>query len=192
MKTPSNLPVIFRKGKKVILRPIEKADATLMQRWQNDPEVTQYLARTRPLSLIEEETWIESLGKKNNDVIVAIQVINGPFIGTMGLHHIDWVNRTAVTGACIGDKEQQGKGYGTDAKMILLDYAFNTLGLRKIKSSAIAFNGRSLGFNAKCGYEEEGRRVREIYRNGEYHDEVLTAVFCENWLPLWTEYKKGL
>ena len=192
MNVSKNMPIIFRRGKKIFFRPIEKADAPTMQRWQNDPEVSRFLTSTRPFTLTDEESWVEGLGKRKEDVVLAIEVINGPFIGTMGLHGISWTNRTATTGTCIGEKEHQGKGYGTDAKMILLDYAFNTLNLRKINSSAIAYNGRSIGFNTKCGYKEEGRRKQEIFRDGEYHDKVLLAVFKEDWLPLWEEYKKDL
>lgn len=191
MSDDTKHPVIFRQGKRVILRPIEKEDAQAMQVWQNDPAVTKFLMRGFPLSLQEEEDWVLGLPKRSHtDVVLAIQVIDGPFIGTMGLHRINWVDRTATTGTAIGQKEYWGKGYGTDAKMILLDYAFNTLGLRKINSAAIGFNGRSIGFNSKCGYKEEGRLRQQIYRDGEYHDEVLLAVFREDWLPLWEEYKK--
>ncbi len=183
---------IFRKGKKVILRPIEKADVPLMYMWQNDPEVTRFLVRNFPLTMQNEEDWVEKLSKNSQtEVVLAIEVIGGPFIGTMGLHKINWVNRTATTGTAIGNKDYQGKGFGTDAKMILLDYAFNTLGLRKINSAAIAFNARSIGFNTHCGYKEEGRLKDQIYCDGEYHDEVLLAVFKEDWSPLWEEYKKS-
>ena len=37
----------------------------------------------------------------------------------------------------IGEKSYWGKGYGTDAKMVLLDYAFSELGFRMVKSEAL-------------------------------------------------------
>ena len=75
--------------------------------------------------------------------------------------------------------------------MFLLSHAFLTLNLRKVCSDAIEYNGASLGFNANCGYAEEGRRKRQIYRDGKYWDQVFTAVFKEDWLPLWENYQNN-
>jgi RimJ/RimL family protein N-acetyltransferase len=107
----------------------------------------------------------------------------------MGLHHISWIHRTATTGALIGEAQYRGNGYGTEAKMLLLDYAFRTLNLRKVCSNVIAFNERSQRYNEKCGYQVEGTQRKHIFRGGVYHDLILMAVFCEDWLPLWEAWK---
>ncbi|MBP9760373.1 MAG: GNAT family N-acetyltransferase, partial [Candidatus Pacebacteria bacterium] len=105
-------------------------------------------------------------------------------------HHISWINRTATSGAFIGDVAHQGQGYGTEAKMLLLDYAFNTLNLRKVCSTVLAFNGRSQRYNEKCGYVVEGVQKAQVFRDGSYHDLILMAVFRDDWLPVWREYQK--
>ncbi len=84
----------------------------------------------------------------------------------------------------------QGQGYGTEAKMLLLDYAFNTLNLRKVCSTVLAFNGRSQRYNEKCGYVVEGVQKAQVFRDGSYHDLILMAVFRDDWLPVWREYQK--
>ena len=106
----------------------------------------------------------------------------------MGIHHINWVNGTATTGAIIGEVENRGKGYGTDAKMTLLNYMFNTLNLRKICSEVIEYNTRSYNYSLGCGYREEGRKIKHIFRNGQYWDLIQLAVFKEDWLPIWAKY----
>ena len=184
--------VVFRTGKKVILRPMRKStDLEACLRWINDPEVTRFLVARFPTTETMEVEWFDSQGKSKNDVILAIETLpEHVLIGTMGLHRISWEDGVATTGAIIGEKEYWGKGYGKEAKMLLLDYDFNTLNLRKICSSVKAFNGRSLSYNKRCGYQEEGRRVKQFFVDGEYHDEILLAVFREDWLPLWLEYQK--
>lgn len=107
----------------------------------------------------------------------------------MGLHEINWINRNAVTGTLIGEKEHRGKGYGTDAKMLLLDFAFNALGLHKVCSRVFAFNGRSRRYGEKCGYTVEGVLKEQHFHNGEFHDELVMAVFRRDWLPLWEAYR---
>jgi RimJ/RimL family protein N-acetyltransferase len=74
--------------------------------------------------------------------------------------------------------------------MLLLDFAFNALDLYAILSKVLGFNGRSLAYGKKCGYEEVGRIQNWIRKNGTRHDEVLLVVTQERWRPLWDEYSK--
>lgn len=185
-------PVIFLEGKKVILRPLDKrTDAEPMLRWINDPEVRFNLATIFPQTWKSEEEFIESAGNNAHGVILGIVAKEtGGFIGVMSLNGIDWPNRNATTGALIGEKKYWGQGYGTDAKMILLDYAFNTLNLHTVSSCVIAFNKRSIAYNTHCGYKVEGVRKACIFRAGRYWDKILLGVLKKDWLPIWRRYQK--
>ncbi|MDB5188218.1 MAG: GCN5-related N-acetyltransferase [Candidatus Kaiserbacteria bacterium] len=185
--------IVFRQGKRVLLRPLERADIPTLRRWMNDPEITQFLMRAFPLMEKEEEEWIENKHMNQNDVALGIVTVeNKKLIGSIGLHGINWQHRTATTGTVLGEKECWGKGYGTEAKMLLLDFAFNTLDLYGVVSRVLSHNGRSLAYGKKCGYEEVGRLPQWIRRqNGERCDEVLLIVTQEKWGPLWQEYLKN-
>lgn len=182
--------VVFLRGRKVIMRPLDKErDLDSLQRWINDPEVNQFLLAHRPITPTGEANWLDSL-EKSDDVVLGIETFDGTLIGTMGLHKFSWKDRIATTGALIGEKDYWGQGYGTDAKMTLLDYAFNTLNLRKICSSVLEFNKRSLQYNLHCGYQIEGRRKAQVFRNGQYWDEILLGLFKEDWQPIWERYRE--
>jgi RimJ/RimL family protein N-acetyltransferase len=187
-KLPS---VVFLKGKNVDLRPVMKSDVPHLVRWFNDPEVRYFLEAYLPQMEQDEEKWVEGLSKdkKENIVLVILTKASKP-IGVMGIHNIRWRDRVATTGASIGEKEYWGKGLGSEAKMLLLDYAFNTLNLRKICSNAIAYNERSIRYSLKCGYQEEGRLKAHIFRAGEYHDLVQLAIFRDGFGSVWEKYKK--
>ena len=190
-KKDKKKPIIFLKGNKVILRPLRKeTDLEHTTRWINDPEVNVFLSFFMPMSHQEESEFFDNLPKRKEDIVFAIDTHDGEFIGLMGIHRINWKDRTATTGAVIGEKKYWGKGYGTDAKMILLDYAFNTLNLRKICSSVIAYNKRSLQYNLHCGYKVEGIRRKQFFRKGKYWDEVELGLFKNEWLPYWKKYQK--
>lgn len=191
-KAESKKPaLVFLRGKKTILRPLRKAtDFELCLRWINDPEVNQYLLSYFPVTEKKEKEWFNRLANNPTEIVLGIETLAGKLIGNMALVHINAKDRTALTGALIGEKEYWGKGYGTDAKMTLLNYAFNTLNLRKINSSVYAHNKRSLKYNLKCGYKVEGVRKKQIFRNGKYRDEILLAVFKEDWLPIWNRYQR--
>lgn len=183
--------IIFLKGKRIILRPMNKeTDLKKCLIWVNDPEVTFFLSMIYPIDKIAEEKWFDNLSNNKNNIALAIETLKGEFIGTMGLHDINWQNRTATTGALIGEKKYWGKGYGTEAKMLMLNYAFNTLNLRKINSLVISYNQRSLRYSLHCGYEIEGRKKKEIYKNGRYWDLIQLGLFKNQWLKIWKKYQK--
>ena len=157
-------------------------------KWINDPEVRQFVTRVFPATEGQEREWLESASKKTETDIVLVIEVKGEPIGTIGIHGINWKDRTATTGALIGEKDYWDKGYGTDAKMVLLDYAFNTLNLRKIMSRVKAFNKRSIAYSLHCGYTVEGRLRRQHFVGGRYWDEIILGLFKNQWLPCWQKY----
>jgi RimJ/RimL family protein N-acetyltransferase len=176
-------PIVFLKGKNVNLRPVSKLDVPYLVRWINDPDVRYFLEAYLPQNEQDEEKWVENLSKeKSRDIVFIIETKAGKPIGLMGIHNIKWRDRVATTGALIGEKAYWGKGLGSEAKMLLLDYAFNTLNLRKMCSGAIAFNERSIRYSLRCGYKEEGRLRAHIFRAGRYWDLVQLAIFQEDFL----------
>src|SRR3989344_8280763 len=182
--------VVFLKGKSVNLRPVFKSDLPQIVRWINDPEVRNFLNAHLPQSEQDEERWLENLSKnKDTDLVLVIETTEGRVIGLMGLHKINWRDRVAITGALIGEKEYWGKGFGTDAKVTLLNYAFNTLNLHKICSGVIAFNGRSLQYSLHCGYKIEGRSRKQVFKRGKYWDLIQLGLFKNEWLPIWRHYQ---
>lgn len=186
----SNTGVVFLSGKLVNLRPISKLDIPTITRWINNPEVRHYLSTIFPQTEKAEEEWYEKISNSKTDIVLVIETKAGVAIGLMGIHRIDWVNRNATTGAVIGEKEYWGKGYGTDAKMILLEYIFHTLNIHKVGSSVFTFNKRSLHYSLHCGYKVEGRKRKHIWRSGKYWDLIELAVFYPDWLPIWKKYRK--
>jgi RimJ/RimL family protein N-acetyltransferase len=191
MKKQEENHIVFLKGKKTILRPLLERDIPLLLRWVNDPEIRQFITRVFPAMENDEKEWLERLHRHSDkEVVLIMETLGHTPIGTMGIHGIDWRNRVATTGALIGEKSFWGKGYGTDAKMILLDYALNRLNLRKIMSRVYAFNKRSLAYSLHCGYRIEGRLKESVFINGRYWDEYILGLFKRWWLPYWEKYRK--
>jgi len=190
--TKPNDDVVFLRGKRLYLRPLTKEDIPFFLRWMNDQEVIHFLATFLPVTEADENEWFEQLQKKKNEEIVLgiVDAKSGKLIGSMGIHRISWKDRTATTGAVIGDKKFWGKGYGTEAKMLLLNYAFNVLNLRKISSLVYSYNKRSQAYSEKCGYKVEGVLKAHIFKNGRYWNVINLAVFKKDWQPRWDAFRK--
>lgn len=188
----SELPVFLR-GRKTILRPPNKeTDLNAMWSWVNDPETTQFVLVFLPQTNVQEGEWFDRIGKDDKNIVLAMEAGDKErkLIGSIGIHQISWKDRVATTGTLIGEKEYWGKGYGTDAKMQILNYCFNTLNLHKICSAVIEYNERSLRYSLHCGYQVEGRRRRHLFRNGRYWDMIELGLFREEWEPIWERYQE--
>jgi len=185
-------PIIFRAGKRLYLRPVEEGDLPYFVRWFNNAEITKFLHAFKPATIEDEREWFSSISKrKGSDLIFSIVLFEDHrLIGNTGLHRIDYRHGTATTGSVIGDQEMWQKGFGSEAKMVLLNYAFNTLNLRKINSHVYGFNARSKGHLEKCGYRQEGVQKDQFFVDGRFEDIINMAVFKEDWIPLWEKFRK--
>jgi UDP-4-amino-4,6-dideoxy-N-acetyl-beta-L-altrosamine N-acetyltransferase len=163
------------KGKKVILRALEKEDLTHCVRWINDSEITKGLGIIFPISQYEEEKWYENYVKDEKNKIFAIET-EKTYIGNVGLHDIDWINRKALLGIMIGEKKYLSKGYGTDAITTLLEFAFDTMNLNKISLTVFENNQRAIRCYEKCGFTREGVMREDLFRDGKFHDTLFMSI----------------
>ncbi len=170
--------VVFLASSRLILRPPQKGDIKSFVVWRNDQEVGQYTFSYLPAFESDEENWLAGLAeRKNRDIILAMETNEGELIGKIELRNIFWKDRVATLIINIGNKEYWGKGYGMEAVKILLRYAFVSLGLRKICLSVFGNNKRAIACYIKCGFEQEGMRKEQFYKDGRYEDEILMAIF---------------
>jgi RimJ/RimL family protein N-acetyltransferase len=168
--------VICLKGERVILRPFEIAtDFELFVKWINEKDIVRCLLRIVPTYRHSQLAWFQSL-PNSTDIVFTVETVDGSIIGMIGLEKINLIDGTAFTWQIIGDKKMRGRGFGTEAKTLILDYAFNTLRLEKILAEVIAFNSSSLRYNEKSGFREEGRLRSQIFREGARHDLVLLGI----------------
>ncbi|MBX3069491.1 MAG: GNAT family N-acetyltransferase [Thermomicrobiales bacterium] len=80
----------------------------------------------------------------------------GELIGCTGLESISWTDGAAETETEIFRPEHRNAGYGTEAKHLLLEYAFEQLGLHTIVSFVAETNTRSAAALRKQGYRDAG------------------------------------
>lgn len=173
------------RGIKVLLRPVKRSDINHFLKWYNDPEVIQYLTMYLPMTEISEEKWIEEASTNKDMIIFVIEAILNNLqrkpIGSCGLNNVNGKDHCAEFGIAIGEKEYWGDGYGTEAARLLIDYGFRQLNLHRISSGVYEFNVRSEKMHKKLGFIEEGRRRKEVYKDGEYQDKIVLGILKEEW-----------
>jgi [ribosomal protein S5]-alanine N-acetyltransferase len=148
----------------------------------NDHEVTRNLRRYLPLSLREEEGFIDKLGQDEHGFAVGIVVRETDrLVGGTGLHQMDFRNRHTQFGIFIGDKAEWGKGYGTEATWLMVKYACETLNLHRVWLHVYEDNPRGIRAYEKVGFRREGVLRQDNYRDGRYWDTLVMAVLRDEW-----------
>jgi RimJ/RimL family protein N-acetyltransferase len=170
------------RGTKTRLRALEHQDLPYFVRWINDPETRHFMYMRYPLSMTEEEKWWEGFLERQNDHIFAIEADDGAYIGNLGLHDIERENRRAELGIIIGDKAYWGQGYGTDAILAMLGWAFGYLNLNRVSLRVYDYNERAIRCYQKCGFQHEGTMRQACYRDGQYHDEHIMGILRAEFL----------
>jgi RimJ/RimL family protein N-acetyltransferase len=182
---PEARPII--RGELVYLRPSERGDLPDFVRWFNDAEVLRHLAMYAPMGQAAEERWFERMleaqGKTDYHFVICL-LADGRAIGTTGLHAIDFVNGTAEFGIAIGEKEEWGKGYGTDALRAISDFGFGQLRLERIGLDVYADNARGRRTYEKAGFVHEGTKRRAHYADGAHQDVHVMSLLRSEWEAL--------
>ncbi len=184
---------MFRSGKSVYLRPLGSGDLPFLLDLDNDPAVNEFFVHHRPVTLDVAKKRLEKrLLDEGNNVYLGIAFIEkSDLLGSINLHRVDLVHGTAWVEVKI-DVRWWGKGCGYEAIMILLNYAFNQLNLRKVCWGTLGSNAKGIRCAQKCGFTEDGRMKGQFQRGGSLIDDVYLSVFRENWLPVWGKYQQGL
>jgi len=167
-------PIVNIVGEKVALGPRRRDLLPLYQQWMNDFEVTRTLGvGWRPITWEFEEAWYARVSQNEREIGFTIyERASLRPIGSTGLHDVDHQHRTAGFGIVIGEKDCWGKGYGTEATVLTLDYAFTGLGLHNVILTVYADNERGLRAYTRAGFRVIGRRREALRRGGQANDVV--------------------
>ena len=176
-------------GERIYLSPRNVEDVEIFTEWMNDFFVTDYTGRSYQTVTLQEEK--EHLEKRaiNKSVFAIIDSEKDEMIGTVGLHEIDNINRTATLGIFIGNKNYWSKSYGTEAIKLILDFGFNYLNLNNIDLALMEFNQRALKCYEKCGFKEIGRKRKCKFINGKYYDSILMDILAEEFTESYIKNK---
>jgi RimJ/RimL family protein N-acetyltransferase len=77
---------------------------------------------------------------------------------------------------CAAGKKYYGKGAGTEAARLMLEYGFNVLELHRIDLEVFTFNPRAIHVYEKLGFKREGVRREVLLLEGTYHDSIVMGL----------------
>lgn len=169
-------------GKRIRLRAFEGTDAAANHEFVNDPETLRGMMSGIPFpsSYADEQQWLSQQSSyTRGEYQFAVETVDGDELaGRCGIIRVDWKNRMAKLAIMIG-KPYRGKGYGKEAMELLCDFCFREMNLHKLRVSVFAFNEAAVRCYLSCGFREEGRLEKELWRDGAYRDVLILSRFAD-------------
>ena len=194
---PSEVPTI--QYGQFTLRPSSEEDIDAIYQSCQDPlipkfttvpanytkELAEGFVRTKTAQLFEERKAIRWVLTVNKDVSPSAIKVNGEtFLGPFSIHGIEEHNHIGEIGYWL-NKDVRGHGYGAIGCQMVTNYAFETLGFRRLAGIVDNDNEASKKLLLSAGYQHEGLMKNRVTRdNGNQINMDLFAATPENWVSL--------
>ena len=175
-----HIPTLPRKG--YILRPWDKNDAGSLVIHANNLNISRNLKDgfPNPYTLTDAEKWLDMVGSKQEDIILAIE-IQGEAAGGIGLHGMRDVYRyNAEIGYWLSE-QYWGRGIISDAIGAMVEYAFKQTRWPRIFATVFERNLPSMKALEKNGFTKEAIHKKTVMKEGKMLDEHHYTILKEQW-----------
>lgn len=182
------LPTISFQGEKVAVGPLHSGLIPLFSRWDSDFETRmwsgdEFLIHTPEHLANVFKRFIEE--PKDDKVYMAFydRETLQP-IGWGNIRDINTFHQTCELGVLIGEPDYRGRGFGSEAVRLMVDYAFTAYNIRNVLLDTNAFNRRAIRAYEKVGFKEIGRRRQATRYGHRLFDIVYMDCLAEEFYQL--------
>ncbi len=168
-------------GERIWLRPIEMRDALALSQASAGGPNEVSIEPMIPVSEIAFRAMIQSIDESTLMWAVC-RTDQQDAIGTASIRNIDLRHRTAETGMGLLYEADRGEGLGQEVKALVLDFAFDVMGLHSLMCSIDSRNLRSQRSVERSGYKRAGSLTANIPIGlGQYSDTLIYQLMAEEW-----------
>ena len=171
----------------VRLRPLAESDVDHIMTWVNDPEIIGNIAAFsgHAFTRDDELAYIRRTLASKTDVVFSIEESGtGRYLGQTGIHQIHDRSKVGRLACIVAARGDHGRGFGTGAIRLVLDHAFDVLGLHKMWLMVFRHNERGRRIYTKMGFLEEGILREEYWHQGGWFDMVRMSMLDREWAEL--------
>ncbi len=171
-------PSFILKANSIYLRPltIKDVNETYLS-WLQDNEVMSGIA-TSDYTLQKLHDYVqEKIAIPTVSFFAICSNETNEHIGNVKLDFYDSKANVAELGLLIGNKNYWGKGVGSQACKLAIEYGFNTMNLRKIYLAVYENNPNAKKLYEKLGFTLEGTLRKHILADGNLCDKYLMGIF---------------
>ncbi|GAA2622297.1 bifunctional pyridoxamine 5'-phosphate oxidase family protein/GNAT family N-acetyltransferase [Paractinoplanes durhamensis] len=178
-------PVLLE-GRHVRLEPLTPGHAAGMLDALADEEVWRYLPTAQPRTVEEMTAHLGDLLRRQWAGVqmpwAQVDPATGTVVGLTSYHEVDPVNRSLAIGHTTVGRPWWRTGVNTEAKLMLLEHAFEVLGAEKVFWYTDIHNERSQNAIARLGATRDGvLRHQRLRLDGSWRDTVVFAMTADEW-----------
>lgn len=172
---------------RVLLRPLQTADAEgFLSISLNEPETWDFsLVRANGRENLEKYIQIAIKARENQKEIpfAVIDKHTGKHAGSTRFYDINWEFKTLQLGYTWYGKEFRGTGLNKHCKFLLLQFAFETLGMERVEFRADNNNQRSIAAMKSIGCTVEGvlRSHMTTFNSNLRRDSIVLSILKMEW-----------
>ena len=164
-----------------VLRHVEYDDLPILRAWRNHPESHQWFFSQEDITPEQQKAWWEQYLKDETVRLFVIETPEGEPIGTISLTLADPSDGVGELGHMLVASEHRGRGYGRLATNMLLQYAFDELGLQRVFLEVMEENQLAINLYQRCGLVIE-KMLRGTYAiDGELRNKAVMVILKEEW-----------
>jgi len=193
MSTPSVLKPPTLVGKQIELRPLQPEHREAMLSAAADGELWNLKVTAVPsASMIDSYIATAVAGRDVGSMLpfVIVQQDSGRIIGSTRFWKIDRANRKMEIGHTWLSQSVQRTGVNTEAKYLLLGYAFEVLQAVRVQFTTDELNDKSRAAILRIGAKQEGIvRHERIMPDGRKRNSVRFSIIDDEWCEVkaWLE-----
>lgn len=168
-------------GEAFRLRPIEERDAEFVVALRSMAGRSQYLNPISP-SIADQQRWLADYFQREGDFYFVIERIAGDRPeGLISLYDLSPQDGAAEWGRWIVAPASLS---AIESVVLLMDFAFGKMGLRKVYSYTVAENNATNSFHDGCGFRRAGVQVARFTMEGRAVDAVRHECEASDWVEL--------
>lgn len=169
-------------GERVKLRAIEPRDKDARQRAGRYKEIVRmYGGDYRAMSPLTPEHVERWYGRVRDAFLGWVIDVAGECIGSARLDDYDEHNGCVRFSIGLFAPQNFGRGYGTEATRLVLDFAFAVLDVHRVELRVLAYNQRAIRCYEKCGFKREGVLRDSALVAGQWEDDVIMSILKDDY-----------
>ena len=174
-------PTIWFRGSLVGLGPCERDLAGEYWRWESDPGAIRGFGKQIPETLESRTAGLEvQLANSAHPRFTVYQLDTGKPVGLVSFTIDDPVRTAEYT--LVMAPEVRGKGLGTEATILALDYAFHLTNLRTVWLKVLEPNTAAIHAYEKAGFAHAGRIRQAGYWYGQPCNELIMDTVIDDFV----------
>lgn len=172
------------KGKRIMLRAFRSEDAAPLWDSMDNKEFNKLTGSHGEFTREMIDDYVARQIAADDDSRASFIITlpdDSKALGEVVINEIDHDNHSANIRIAMFHEGAVGKGYGTEAMKLMVNYGFTQLDLHRISLGVYVFNPRAIRAYEKVGFKREGVLRDDLFWDGQYVDSIVMSILAHEW-----------